>query len=62
MKKARLEIRLDEDDKLCLKKVAELENCTVTDLLDSYIQELVVKLKYKHNLKPNDSENLDTLD
>lgn len=61
MKKARLEIRLNEDDKLYLKSIAELEECTMTDLLDDYIQELIQKLRIKHkaqSLKPNDSESV----
>lgn len=58
MKKARLEIRLDEVDKELLRKMAELEGCTITSLLDDYIQDLIKKLRV--HLKPNDSgENLE---
>lgn len=53
MKKARLEIRLDEVDKELLRKMAELEGCTITSLLDDYIQDLIKKLRV--HLKPNDS-------
>lgn len=52
MKKARLEIRLDEVDKELLRKMAELEGCTITSLLDDYIQDLIKKLRV--HLKPND--------
>lgn len=53
MKKARLEIRLYEVDKELLRKMAELEGCTITSLLDDYIQDLIKKLRV--HLKPNDS-------
>lgn len=59
-KRARLEIRLDVEDKLLLQKVAGLENCTLTSLLDSHIQELIVRLRrvelLNGSIKPNDSE------
>lgn len=62
MKKARLEIRINEDDKQYLKTIAELEQCTVTDLLDEHIQELITKLrrKFKH-IKPPETGYVGTL-
>lgn len=59
MKKARLEIRLNEDDKEYLRKVAGLEGCTITSLIDDYIQELILRLKKTNGLiKPSDSAAL----
>lgn len=58
-KKARLEIRIDESDKELLRKIAELEGCTVTSLLEDYISELIKRLSTQSftNLKPNYSED-----
>lgn len=61
MKKARLEIRINEEDKEYLRKVAELEGCTITQVLDDYIQECIQRLKSINKLaitgiKPTDSE------
>lgn len=56
MKKARLEIRLDEVDKELLRKMAELEGCTITSILDNHIQELIQKLRVC--IKPNDLEEV----
>lgn len=42
-KKARLEIRIDETDKEYLRKVAKLEGCSLTSLIEEYIKELVAK-------------------
>ena len=42
-KKARLEIRIDEADKEYLRKVAKLEGCSLTALIEEYIKELVDK-------------------
>ena len=42
-KKARLEIRIDEVDKEYLRKVAVLEGCSLTSLIEEYIKELVAK-------------------
>lgn len=53
MKKARLEIRLNDVDKELLRKMAELEGCTITSILDTHIQELIQKLRVC--IKPNDS-------
>lgn len=58
MKKARLEIRLNTEDKEYLRKVAEVEGCTITSLLDAYIQDLIRMLQSTKGLiKPNDSES-----
>lgn len=61
MKKARLEIRINEEDKEYLRKVAELEGCTITQVLDDYIQECIQRLKSINKLaitgiKPTNSE------
>lgn len=40
-KKARLEIRISEEDKAYLRKVAKLEGCSLTALIEDYIQELI---------------------
>lgn len=56
-KTARLEIRLSQEDKELLAHVAVIENCTVTSLLQDYIQELLDKLKLVTNRnKPKDSD------
>jgi len=58
-KKARLEIRLDEIDKELLRKVASLENCTITALLEDYISDLIKRLRSTQsisNIKPTDSD------
>jgi len=58
-KKARLEIRIDESDKDLLRKIAELEGCTITALLEDYISTLIKQLSTKSfgSLKPTDSED-----
>lgn len=58
-KKARLEIRIDESDKDLLRKIAELEGCTITALLEDCISTLIKQLSTKSfsNIKPTDSED-----
>lgn len=59
-KKARLEIRIDESDKALLRKIAEIENCTITSLLEDCINDLIKQLRTAQSfssLKPIDSED-----
>lgn len=59
-KKARLEIRIDESDKDLLRKIAEIENCTITSLLEDCINDLIKQLRTAQSfssLKPTDSED-----
>lgn len=53
MKKARLEIRLTEDDKEFIKELAKMEGCTVTDVITDFITSAIHKLRY--TLKSDDS-------
>jgi DNA-directed RNA polymerase subunit L len=56
-KTARLEIRLHQEDKDLLLQVAEKEDCTLTNLLQDHIQELIDRLRRSRNSnKPLDSE------
>lgn len=56
MKRARLEIRLTEEDKEFIKELAKMEGCTITDVITEFIEQAILKLK--HTLKSNDSGEL----